>query len=106
MSLALPFDAQDVLDGVFLFITSLIGFLGAGLVGLLVGFVAGHAYLTWTARIADLEATVNALIDEKETLRQRLNEVEGDGGRVGGATDGGVDVAREDIARSEDDRSR
>lgn len=104
MSLALPFDAEDAFNGVFLFVTTLLGFFGGGLIGLLIGFAAGYTYIDLTSRVADLEATVNALIREKETLRQRLDEVDGD--RVGGATDGGVDVIGEDVAPPEDERSR
>lgn len=106
MTLALPIDAEDALDGVFLSVVTLLGFLGGGLVGLLIGFAAGYTYITWTDRIADLEATVNALIREKETLRQRIEELEADDTRRDGVTDGGVEATHEYSSRSHEDDSR
>ena len=109
MPLALPVDAEDVLDALFLSVMSFAGFLGGGLIGLAIGFAAGYAYITWTDRIADLEATVNALIKEKETLRQRVDELEaddgcGDGGHGDGVTDGGHGDGAADTADGEDVR--
>ncbi|MFC6752758.1 bZIP transcription factor [Halorubrum tibetense] len=92
MVLALPVDAEDIFDALFLSVMTLVGFLGGGLIGLVIGFAAGYAYITWTDRIADLEATVNALIKEKETLRRRVDELEADDGRGDRVTDGGVDA--------------
>ena len=106
MLLALPIDAEDVFDALFLFVMAIIGLLGGGLIGLLIGFAAGYAYITWTDRIADLEATVNALIKEKETLRRRVDELESDDGRGDRVTDGGVETTHGDDARSDGDRSR
>ena len=101
MSFALPVDAEDVLDALFLSIMTLVGFLGGGLIGLVIGFAAGYAYITWTDRIADLERTVNALTKEKEALRRRVDELEVDGSRGDGVTDGGRDDGVTDGGRGD-----
>ncbi|MUW14557.1 hypothetical protein GJ633_07625 [Halorubrum sp. CBA1125] len=77
--MALPsISADDVADAVFLAATSVAGFLVGGVVGLVLGLFAGYAYLELLSRVADLEATVNALIREKEDLRERVETLEAD----------------------------
>ncbi|KDS91301.1 hypothetical protein FK85_03950 [Halorubrum saccharovorum] len=78
MSLALPVSAEDVIDALFMAVTTLVGFLVGGVVGLAVGLFAGYAYLDLTSRIADLEAAVNGLARERDELRERVAELEDD----------------------------
>ncbi|MFD1569931.1 hypothetical protein [Halorubrum laminariae] len=76
MTSALPISIDDIVDAAFMLLTTAVGFLLGGVVGLVVGLFAGHAYLGLLSRVADLEATVNALIREKETLRERVETLE------------------------------
>jgi len=78
MPLALPISTEDVVDALFMSVMAFVGFLGGGVVGLVVGLFAGYAYLDLTARIADLEGAVNSLLRERDDLRERVAELEAD----------------------------
>jgi|GEM_PF-3326997 len=76
MPRSLPISAEDIADAFFMMVTTLVGFLIGGVIGLVVGLFAGYAYLDLTNRIADLEATVNALVRDRDDLRERVAELE------------------------------
>ncbi|GAA0537217.1 hypothetical protein ABNG02_12410 [Halorubrum ejinorense] len=76
---ALPIGFDDLADALFMLLTTAVGFLLGGVVGLVVGLSAGYAYLELLSRVADLEATVNALVREKEDLRDRVETLEAEG---------------------------
>ncbi|WP_144923829.1 hypothetical protein [Halorubrum salsamenti] len=78
MPLSLPINAEDIADAFFMAVTTLVGFFIGGVLGLVVGLFAGYAYLDLTNRIADLEATVNALVRDRNDLRERVAELEAD----------------------------
>ncbi|GAB6879140.1 hypothetical protein JCM17823_14140 [Halorubrum gandharaense] len=76
MNVALPFDVQNLYDAVFAFLWGVFGFLGAGLVGAIVGVLGAYAYIDVTNRLDHTERVVVRLREENEALNERVETLE------------------------------
>ena len=76
MNVALPFDITHLYDAVFALFWGVFGFLGAGFVGAVVGFVGAYAYIDVTDRLDHTERVVVRLREENEALHERVETLE------------------------------
>ncbi|SEH57288.1 hypothetical protein SAMN05192561_10857 [Halopenitus malekzadehii] len=75
--IGVPIDGQDVIDAIVLLVAAVAGFLSAGVIGLLIGLGAGFAFIEITDELARIDDTLTHLARENETLRNRVESLEG-----------------------------